>query len=161
MIRLVVMVVTTCLLMLVTPAFAGQESRTTEEAFGIHMPCSNPSRKSDQNGKVTLACDMEGASYMLMIVVTEPGTTPDTNYDYNIERLSNVPGFRLRSTNSVRQNGLTGREVLLDQQNGQNGVIRARVFVSGELLFALTYLGPANTENDPAVMSFFDSFKVN
>jgi hypothetical protein len=65
-------------------------------------------------------------------------------------------GGEVRANDPIELGLLSGREFLIYVERG-NLVIRGRVFIEGDRIYQLMYVGPVFTQEEPAVESFFAS----
>jgi hypothetical protein len=65
----------------------------------------------------------------------------------------------LRANDPIDHGVLTGREILVAIPHG-NQVLRMQIFIEGDRLYKVMYVGPFRTQADPEVEAFFASFRV-
>lgn len=76
-----------------------------------------------------------------------------------------LPG-ELRANDLVKNHGMLGRQFLILVTSRARSflrvkrVLRVQVFVDGDRIYKLMYVGPVPTHEDPDVESFFASFRV-
>lgn len=78
------------------------------------------------------------------------------DYWQNVEKA--VRG-ELRANNPIEHGVLSGREYLIAVPHG-NRVVRLQLFIDGDRLYKIMYVGPFLTQDEPEVESFFASFRV-
>ncbi len=125
----------------------------------VDWPCKEPVRETDASSKLKLSCTSGAGFYMVVIDVAQIGADPDQIYDSNIDSLGKALKATVRTSTAITSNGLTGRETIFDVP-GEHAVARTRQFVAWGQLYALTYYGPAGSENDKPAAEFFGSFRV-
>jgi hypothetical protein len=147
------------LLIAMIPAFAAADGAvsTATRNFDIKMPCNQPDRTTEADGKLTLTCDTGDRGYMFVAEVADDTVTADALYDSVASNLISTLRGKLRNSAPITINGLSGREILIE---GAGRIIRIRGFVAGEMFFVLSYMGEPGTENDQPVTDFLGSFKL-
>jgi hypothetical protein len=65
----------------------------------------------------------------------------------------------LRANDPIDHDTLKGREILVAVPHG-NQVLRMQIFIEGDRLYKVMYVGPFQTQADPEVEAFFASFHV-
>jgi hypothetical protein len=155
--RSLVLAIAAGLLFATSPARASSEPTITRAALDINLPCPKPARETDANGKVSLTCMDDTTIYMFVADIANRNESQDDIYQHNIDGLAKAINGKLRSQTTITVNGLNGREFLFD---GAGIVLRVREFISGEVFFGLSYVGPVGSENNKPVATFLDSLKV-
>ena len=76
------------------------------------------------------------------------------------EDLAKAVRGELRASDPIEHGALSGRQYLILVPYGEKRVARVQIFIDGDRVYKLMYIGPAFTEEDSGVEAFFASFRV-
>jgi hypothetical protein len=111
----------------------------------------------------TYACGDDQIAYLVAINDYPSGTAKpervDTMYAGGIDQAAKSANGTIRSITPYTLGGVSGREAVVDQQD-QKGTIRLRIFIVGDRLYQIMYLGPVGTEQGASCLDFLNSFTL-
>lgn len=87
------------------------------------------------------------------------GTLPEFVYDIAAKQLVSRPGRKLLSRNFIEHDGIRGLELLIDAE--PLGLVnRMRIFVVGQRVYTVVFVGPPGSEKAAGVEAYFNSLHV-
>ncbi len=149
-------------LFLVGGAFA-YTLESTEANFTVEMP--GEPKLSRMNEKTYNGVPFERLQWLVdqgsRAWIISYNAYPDSftwTYDIGMRgSLQNTKGT-LKNRRSVRVQGVTGEELLIETPDGM--MLRQQMFLVGSKLYQSIYAGPKGTENQDDVSAFLNSFHI-
>jgi hypothetical protein len=135
--------------------------------FRVSFPCQSQiggqtvDTKAGRVAITTYACGDDQTAYFVAINDYPPGIVKpeivDSMYAGGINQAAKSANGSIRGITPYTLGGINGREALIDQLDVKRA-IRQRVFIVGDRLYQIMYLGPAGTEQGKTCTDFLDSF---
>jgi hypothetical protein len=76
------------------------------------------------------------------------------------QRMAAAVKGELRANDPIQHGILDGREYLILVPHGTKRIIKVRMFIDGDRVYKLMYIGPVFSEDAPDVEAFFASFRI-
>jgi hypothetical protein len=137
--------------------------------FSLTFPCQSApgSQMVDTElGKILMtmySCGGDNDAYMIAINDYPKGTVTPDNIDavYTgvIDGASSNTNGKIRNIAPFTLGNVTGREALIDVSE-QGGAVRTRVFLVGDRLYQVMFIGPNGQENSKGALDFLNSFTL-
>jgi hypothetical protein len=85
----------------------------------------------------------------------------DEEYKEGIDGVTSSAHGTVRQTTNYTLGAVTGRDAIMDLPGDQPIAVHIRIFVVGQRMYELLYIGAPGTENGNAALAFLNSFKLN
>lgn len=146
-----------CALVAAAALSAAPTAAAEHIALAVAFPCT--AQATSGANSASLSCDAGGANFSVVVSKVKTDATEDDIYRNSINDLAASLQGQVSGLMPYASDGVRGRDVQIDL-TGQHMVMHARTFIAHGLYYAISYVGPAGSENGKAVTEFLNSFRL-